>query len=129
MKDRKDYLLLCFSLFIFSCCAAQPLNQKKLFTHQDTLRGSITPERSWWDVTYYDIYVKPDYNQKTLSGSVLIQFTVLKPGKLMQIDLQQPMEIRSVTWNQQSLSFTRDGNVFFVRFPQELKTGKANSNK
>jgi hypothetical protein len=31
------------------------------YTRQDTLRGSITPERAWWDLTYYhlDIEVNP----------------------------------------------------------------------
>ncbi|MFA7410270.1 MAG: hypothetical protein WCY83_08580, partial [Bacteroidales bacterium] len=30
-------------------------------TRQDTLRGSITPEREWWDLIYYhlDIRVNP----------------------------------------------------------------------
>ncbi|KKL08993.1 hypothetical protein LCGC14_2570300, partial [marine sediment metagenome] len=28
------------------------------FTEQDTLRGSITPEREWWDLNYYDLYVE-----------------------------------------------------------------------
>ena len=27
------------------------------FTHADTLRGSNTPERAWWDVTFYDLHV------------------------------------------------------------------------
>src|SRR6202022_2476641 len=26
------------------------------FTHADTLRGSITPQRSWWDVVFYDLH-------------------------------------------------------------------------
>ena len=32
------------------------------FTRQDTLRGSITPQRAWWDLTYYhlDILVDPE---------------------------------------------------------------------
>jgi hypothetical protein len=28
---------------------------EKTFTRQDTLRGSITPERAWWDLTYYHL--------------------------------------------------------------------------
>ena len=32
------------------------------FTRQDSLRGSITKERAWWNLTYYhlDIQVQPD---------------------------------------------------------------------
>ena len=28
------------------------------FTRQDTLRGTITPERAWWDLTYYHLDIK-----------------------------------------------------------------------
>ena len=35
--------------------AAYKKYQEKVFTHADTLRGSITPERAWWDVLRYDI--------------------------------------------------------------------------
>ena len=34
------------------------------FTRQDTLRGSITPEREWWDLTYYDLNVKVEPDKK-----------------------------------------------------------------
>ncbi len=58
---------------------AQLLQDKNNFTQQDTLRGSITPEREWWDLTYYhlDIEVKPE--DKFISGKNTIQYKVLKP--------------------------------------------------
>jgi aminopeptidase N len=123
MKDRKDYLLLCFSLFVFTYCTAQPINRKNIFSRQDTLRGSITPERSWWDVTHYDITVKPDYQRKNLTGNVKMKFGVKVPGRRMQIDLQQPMELKSVLWNEKALHYTRDGNVYYINFPEVLKSG------
>jgi hypothetical protein len=43
------------------------------FTKQDSLRGSITPERIWWDLTYYhlDITVNPD--KKFINGKKTVQ--------------------------------------------------------
>ena len=40
------------------------MGEKYDTTRQDTLRGSITNERSWWDLTYYhlDIKVEPEKN-------------------------------------------------------------------
>ena len=86
--------------------------QEKGFTHADTLRGTITPERAWWDVQRYDIWVKPDYATKTIEGRVKISYTILSPknkaektksivkaiseGKNMQIDLQEPLIIDSI---------------------------------
>src|SRR5688572_9035058 len=64
---------------LFIPLAAQA--QTKTFTKADTLRGSITPERVWWDVTRYDITVTPDYNNKTISGSSSISYKVVSDNK------------------------------------------------
>ncbi|HYE53554.1 MAG TPA: M1 family metallopeptidase [Chitinophagaceae bacterium] len=117
-------IIVCYLLIInpASSCA-QLLNNKETFTRQDTLRGTITPERAWWNATKYAIHVKPDYATKTISGSNDISFTVLKKGQKMQIDLQQPMEIKSITWNNAAVPFTRDGNVYYATFPSVLDEG------
>jgi len=72
---------------------AQINSQAKSFTHADTLRGSLNEARNWWDVQHYAIYVEPDYDNKTIRGKVDIRFKVLAPGKTMQIDLQEPMQL------------------------------------
>jgi aminopeptidase N len=95
----KKALIFTFSFGIFNCSflisPAQPLSNKKGFTRQDTLRGTITPERAWWNVLRYDVAVTPDYAQKTISGVSTITFSALKTGKIMQVDLQEPLIIDS----------------------------------
>jgi hypothetical protein len=96
----------------------------KSFTRADTLRGSITPERAWWNVLRYDISVRPDYINKLTEGKNTITYKVLTPGntRLMQIDLQEPLMIDSVVFNQsQKLSFRQDGNAWFVQTPRQKK--------
>jgi len=88
--------LLLWSAFFLTTTHGQVLHKQEVFTHQDTLRGSLNAERTWWDVVRYDITVKPDYNNKTITGSVVLTFKVIAPGKIMQVDLQEPMEIDSV---------------------------------
>ena len=122
MKKLKPFLFV-FLLLVFRYCPAQILHKKAVYTQQDTLRGSITPGRDWWDVSWYGITVKPDYTKKTIEGKTDIQFKVLKTGDRMQIDLQLPMQIKKVNWNNDSLPLNRDGNAFYVRFPQYLKEG------
>ncbi|MCB0399373.1 MAG: M1 family metallopeptidase [Winogradskyella sp.] len=102
------------------------LQNKNNFTRQDTLRGSITPEREWWDLTYYhlDIEVKPE--EKFISGTNTIQYKVLLPRTIMQIDLQEPMEITKVTQNGKSLPVVRDGNAFFITLDKQ-NVGDINS--
>jgi aminopeptidase N len=102
--------------------------QNRVFTHADTLRGSITPERSWWDVLRYDITVKPDFITKSTSGKNLITYKVVKDGyvPIMQIDLKEPLHIDSVIFNgKKKLNFTREGDVWHV---QTVKQKKASLN-
>ena len=121
-----------FLIFIASSCAAQPLSSKKQFTRQDTLRGTITPERAWWDVLRYDLQVTPDYTTKTIRGTNRLTIRVVKPGSKMQIDLQEPLIIdnisliKTATGNTGSsaaetgkttLLFERDGNAWFATVP------------
>ncbi|MDP4261937.1 MAG: M1 family metallopeptidase [Bacteroidota bacterium] len=125
------------TVFLFLLIAKLSSGQ---YTHQDTLRGSITPERAWWDVLKYDIAVKPDYDSKTIKGQVSILFKVVKPGNVMQIDLQAPLIIDSFSlaahspsakdkfWrpNDQSL-MKHDGNVWLINLPEGLKNSSTNS--
>jgi len=116
---------LVYLLIISTCKAQAPLN--KTFTHADTLRGSITPERAWWDIMRYDITVKPDYNSKTISGSSTITYKVVNDnkGEMMQIDLQEPLMIDSVLYNNSAkLSFTKEGNAWHVKVPDQQKASE-----
>ena len=57
------FLTIFFCVFLSFLSFSQGLmDQKNNTTRQDTLRGSITPERSWWDLNYYhlDISVNPE---------------------------------------------------------------------
>ncbi|MCF0056889.1 M1 family metallopeptidase [Dyadobacter sp. CY356] len=103
--------------------------QKKqtVFTHADTLRGSITPERSWWDLTYYHLNVKPNAKDSTLTGSTLINYKVLKPNQVIQIDLQEPLKIEKVVQDGQTLTYKRDGNAFFITLTKKQEKGKSES--
>ncbi len=95
----------------------------KPFTHADTLRGSISPERAWWDVMHYSILVTPDFTSKTIQGKVDIRFKVLGTGKKMQIDLQQPLVLTKAYLGDQKLTYTREGNVYWIDLPVVPKKG------
>ena len=103
---------------------AQLLTPERQFTRADTLRGSITPERAWWNLLKYDLNVTPDYDKQTVSGENAITFQAIADGQTMQIDLQEPMNLLSATWGKRSLTFVREGNVFHLRWPKPLKAGQ-----
>ena len=113
---KKQFCLIFISFAIFNGVKAQGLLEKKgeIFTKQDTLRGSITKERAWWDVKNYHLDIKVNPADSTISGSNTIKYQVVQEYTTMQIDLQNPMQIYKVIQDGKSLKFRRDGNAFFV---------------
>ena len=118
-----------FFLFVF--CASGAIHgqlqvEKKEFTEQDTLRGSITPERAWWDLNYYhlDIEVKPD--EKYIAGKNTIRYKVLTENQVLQVDLQPPLKIEKVTQDGKTLTVDSNGNAHFVTLKKAQKKGDFN---
>jgi aminopeptidase N len=86
------------------------------FTHADTLRGSTTaPERTWWDVTFYDLRVAITPADSSIRGSNGITYRVVAPAREMQIDLMEPLVVDSMLQDGRAVPFRRDGNAFFAR--------------
>ena len=120
------YLSFVFIAFISTSANAQGLLAKSesVFTHQDSLRGSITKERSWWDVKFYHLDIKVNPADSTISGSNTIRYKVLNSYNRMQIDLQQPLEINKVTQDGKELKFQRNGNAFFIELVAPQNVGE-----
>lgn len=118
----KPALILTFLLSIG--INAQILNSKREFSRQDSLRGSDNQYRNWWNVMRYDIEIEPNFEQKSIKGSLLMSFEVVKDTKdqIMQIDLQEPMKIDEVKISGQEVkSVEREGNVYFIKFNHKLQ--------
>lgn len=116
-------------LFLFSIVAshAQLLSEKSRFNKQDTLRGSITPERVWWDLTYYHLDIKINPDEKFISGKNTIQYKVLKNHSTMQIDLQAPLKITKVIQNGELLQVQDVGNAHFIKLKETQDIGNIKS--
>jgi aminopeptidase N len=97
--------------------------QTEAITRQETLRGSVTPEREWWDVLHYHLQVEFLPETRRLRGSNTITFKTQKPGNKMQIDLQPPLAITKITHGDSQLKFEREGNVYWVMFEKDIPKG------
>src|SRR5687767_9236097 len=122
----RTFIILIAAILFFSDeqLSAQATAGNRKYQRSDTLRGSITPERAWWDVTRYDITVKPDYNAKTISGSNTITYKVTQDSypAFMQVDLQEPLVIDSVLFGEsRQLKFSKAGSVWMVHVPKQKK--------
>lgn len=98
-------------------------SQGAVYTRADTLRGSITPGRVWWDALCYDLHVGFNPRDSSIKGLNLITYKVLSPDSLMQIDLQEPLLIDSILQDKKKCAMKRDGAAFTVRLNTEQRTG------
>ena len=120
------------ALIVFSCLTFYTFSQdltKIKFTKQDSLRGSITPERIWWDLTYYhlDIVVNPE--KRTIKGSNEIKYTVIDSGSKMQIDLQKPLKLIKAEQDGRKLKIIKDGNAHFIELKSKQIKGSSKTLK
>jgi aminopeptidase N len=118
----KNTLALIFLMALPTLISAQT------FTHDDTLRGSITPARAWWDLTYCELRVRVDPDKKSLEGSTTVFYTVLEPYQTLQIDLQPPLSILRVLQDGKPLGFQKEGaNAYFIRLEKPQQKGAKES--
>ena len=119
--------LLRFLLLTLLLTPVMVRGQQAGFTHADTLRGSITPERAWWDLTFYKLSVRVHPNDSTLSGSNTIRYRVVKPGQTLQVDLQKPLRVVKIEQDGEPLKFREDGNAYFVTLTKLQQLGQNES--
>ncbi|MBK8490312.1 MAG: M1 family metallopeptidase [Saprospirales bacterium] len=87
------------------------------FTQTDTLRGMLRPERTCYDVTYYELHLEVTIVRKWIKGYVDIHFTALAPFEVLQVDLYPNMKIKSIEWEGKELSYERRKQAVFITFP------------
>ena len=120
----KQFFLIGFFWFLLlEYSFSQVYSTEPQFTAQDTLRGSVTRERSWWDVTYYHLDVRVYPADSAIYGSNTIQYRVIEGFPVMQIDLQPPLNIFKVEQDGKSLQFARDGNAYFIHLIKKQVAG------
>ena len=115
MKD-----LLVLFVFVSTFISAQN------FSKQDTLKGSDTQFRNFWDVKKYELSVEPNFEKKSVSGTNKITFSIINnvSNPTFQIDLQQPMEYKILDSDLKISSEKRDGDFIFIQTNQNLKKGE-----
>jgi aminopeptidase N len=113
-RSRKAVLGLLFSLFTLSGMAKEAVVSPQPFSHADSLRGSLRPERTCYDVTFYDLSLSVDPTTKRIAGTNTIRYRAVRSFRRMQVDLFANMAIKSIQQNGKSLTYTRDGNAIFI---------------
>lgn len=127
MKNNK-LILFIFLLLIQNGFSQLDFGRTKKYTAADTLRGTLSPLRSCYDVLFYDLDITVAIDKKYISGSNTIKFFAKNDFQKLQIDLFENMkiekiELSSYATGEQSklLNYSRQFNAVFVEFPDVIK--------
>lgn len=128
-NNFKDFMKKISYAFLLASGAAfgQLFEQNRTFTKEDTLKGSNTEFRNFWDVKKYDLSVEPDFEQKSIKGNNTISFEITKDIKnpVFQVDLQQPMKADKITCSFPTAgNFERKGDFIFIKTNKSFKKGE-----
>lgn len=116
-------LLLAFGV----CNAKRKRRRNKRFTPADSLRGGLTEGRVCYDVHFYDLKVDFNMADSSISGVNKIAFNVLNATSRLHLDLFANMQIDSIVFKGDTLSYSRQGSAFFVDLPNALSEGQSES--
>jgi len=123
---NKFFTLCC--LLTWTLSGAQVVGENHTeYTEADSLRGSLRPERTGFDVQKYHLKLNVDPENKFISGSNTISFEVKENLPVMQLDLFENMAIDSIIHGNKALNYERKFNAVFVEFDEELKKGELDS--
>src|SRR5690348_11099851 len=112
--NLRSSLLIALACFLFVAAtsgssAAQQTNAPP--TRAEILKGALTPERTCYDVTSYNLDVRIDPATKSISGSNKISFRTVNDFTKMQVDLWSNLPISKIIFDDgRDATFTRELN-------------------
>jgi len=119
---KLSYSLLLVSGLVFG----QFFEKDKVYTKQDTLKGSNTGFRNFWDVKKYDLSVEPNFAEKSIKGTNTISFEIIKDiaNPTFQIDLLQPMKADKVEASFPIAESKQEGDFIWIKANKNFKKGE-----
>ena len=126
-RNVLSVLLFLVSMMFTNIVKAQLMEAKTVFSQADSLRGTLSPFRSCYDVKYYQLDVKVDIKNRFISGSNLFRFESIEDFTTLQFDLFDNLSVDSIVYRDQLLPFKRSYNAVFVDFPTPIDKGVIDS--
>lgn len=100
------------------------LGYRPKYTRADSLRGALRPERTCFDVYFYDLTVRIFPGKKEISGQNVIWFHGVHTSEEIQLDLFSNYTIHKISMDGQNLSYRREYNAIFITIPGKVQPGK-----
>ena len=106
---------------------AQPPVAGLMPTKDDLLRGGYGPYRANNDLLFYHLTLRVDPVAKTIAGTNVVRFRMLKDGRKIQLELTPELTLDGITFEGKAVTYARasaDSRSLYVEFPRELKVGE-----
>ena len=119
-------LLAAVALGLMFCNPAARAQQRtnRPPTRLEYLRGTLTPIRTCYDVTRYDLDIRIDPATQSIGGSNKLTFKTVTDFQKMQLDLFSNLDVGSIVFdNGKPATFTRELNSIYVELPETVKKG------
>lgn len=114
-------------LFLLTILIFQPVFSQELVYDSG---GNLTPELSVYNVSFYELNLKINPADSTISGYVDVHFDVVHPSNRIALALDPRLTISSVertksdsTASSLSVSRSDTSQTFFVNYPETLQPG------
>ena len=121
MKKIIFSILICTLL---SCQENRPHGNQYMLpelTPNNLLMGNLNENRSSYRVSFYDINIDFDIDNKSLNGFVTVKAESKRDLNKLQIDLSENLNIKKITHKNQELSFSREFDAVLVNFISTIK--------
>jgi aminopeptidase N len=89
-------------------------NYRLKLTACDTIRGSLSPLKTCYDVNFYDLKVTIDPVNRSIQGLNKIHFTAVTASDSLQVDLFQRYQIESVMLDGSPVGYSRKCDAIFI---------------
>lgn len=122
------------SIISFNCASLKPIKEASRFsrpqlnnpveadaypelTERNRLMGQLSPERTCYNVSSYDLNLDIDVENRSISGYNTITALAVSDFTKLQIDLRNEMNIEKIVYQDSELDYSRKEDAVFVEFP------------
>ncbi|NJM53819.1 MAG: M1 family metallopeptidase [Blastocatellia bacterium] len=113
------FLLLSFTIFA----------QRELGNRPTDTGGVVPYEQAAYDVKKYDISLKINPTEKSISGTTIVTAQIVQPINAFVLDLDTPFNVSDVSMGETKLRFERKGGKIWSYFPLTKQAGETVSVK
>ena len=113
------FLLLSFTIFA----------QRELGNRPTDTGGVVPYEQAAYDVKKYDISLKINPTEKSISGATIVTAQIVQPINAFVLDLDTPFNVSDVSMGETKLRFERKGGKIWSYFPLTKQAGETVSVK